>query len=136
MGAAQSSSVTKTNLVNRAVSDVMMDSSSNCSANQGATQEITVKDISATGCKVSFNDISQDMNLTQNFSCMQEASNTADLNNKFATALDNQVTATLKGIPTALISNATTTAIADVKNEIKTNINIKSLADCVATQTA
>lgn len=120
---------TETNIVNEAVTNVIMSSAQNCSANNANTQELYFRDIKVKGCSVDFSNISQDMKVTQNFSCAQDSSQNVELLNKFKSELDAKTEASLKGITT---SSTKAETITNIKNKIETNINMSSVANCVA----
>lgn len=120
---------TETNIVNEAVTNVIMSSAQNCSANNANTQELYFRDIKVKGCSVDFSNISQDMKVTQNFSCAQDSSQNVELLNKFKSELDAKTKAALKGITT---SSTKAETITNIKNKIETNINMSSVANCVA----
>jgi hypothetical protein len=132
MGSAQSKAVSDTKIVNKAVTDVMMESSSNCSASSSASQTMSFNDIRARGCSVDFSNISQDATITTNFTCAQDSNQNTDLLNKFGSKLDQSVEATLKGLSGAVVSKSEAQTITNAKNEIKNNINLSQVANCIA----
>jgi transcriptional regulator with GAF, ATPase, and Fis domain len=132
MGAAQSKSSSDTNIVNSAVSNIMISSASNCSSNTGTAQEMTISDLDITGCNLNISNIAQDANVKANFKCASDTQQNNNLVNQFANQLDQQLSASLSGIPSALISNAETETITNLKNEITNNINMSQIASCMS----
>lgn len=132
MGAAQSKVESTNDIVNRAVTNVLMASSSQCASTTSVVQEISFTDLTFTGCQVSFNNISQDAQLNTNVSCAQDSSNATDLSNTFQNELDQQLKATLSGIPGAILTNSQVQTMNSIKNDIINNININSIANCVS----
>lgn len=132
MGAAQSKSKSMTDIVNESVTNIMVENSSLCSQSSTANQEMSFSDIKAKGCTVNFNDISQDAKITTNFTCMQNAEQNADMANKFSAEIDKKLSAELKGLPSALISNSETESITKVRNKITANISLSNVAKCIS----
>ena len=131
MGAQFSKAQTETNIVNKSVTNVIMKSSQNCSANITSNQELTFSDIKTRGCNVNFNDISQEADISQNFSCAQESSQSADLQSKLKTELDAQTAAVTKGFTVGMNSSESKT-LTNLKNSVVANIDVSSIANCVA----
>lgn len=131
MGNQSSKARTETNIVNESITNVLMSSSQSCSANMSANQELTFSDIKTRGCTVNFKDISQEADLTQNFSCSQNSDQSSELAAKFKTELDVKTEALTKGMTIGSNSSESET-LTNLKNKVVANINISSIATCVA----
>ena len=103
MGASQSKSLTNVNVTSEAITNVISNNVSNCSANTNSSQLLSVSDITATGCQVNFSDISQNINVQQLLTCSQNQSNQTNLATQFATQLDQVVSSKISGLN--LVSN-------------------------------
>ncbi len=132
MGATQSKSTARTDIVNQAVTDVIISSASNCSSNNAASQSLTFSDIRARGCKVNFSNINQEASISTNLSCAQDSNQNSNLASEFASKLDQSLEASLKGIPGAVLSNTETSTVTNMKNKIKNNINMSQIASCIS----
>jgi hypothetical protein len=106
-----------------------MSSSNECAANIATNQQLTFENIKTKGCTVNFRDISQEASISQNFSCSQDSSQEAALSAKFKTELDNLTKAETKGL---LPSSSQAETINNVKNSVTNNINVSSVAKCIA----
>jgi hypothetical protein len=124
-----SKSKTETNIVNEALTSVALSSSQNCSSSNANTQEITFNDIRVRGCSLRFSDISQSMKVQQNFTCLQDSSQSADLLSKFKTELDAKTEAAVTGFG---IGKAEAETITNLTNKIKNDINISTVANCMS----
>ena len=133
IGDCGSKAKTETNIVNNAVTNVLMSSSQNCTASVASSQELVFSDIKTIGCTLNFSDIAQDANITQNFSCAQESAQSADLQAKFKTELESQTEALTKGL---FPSPSEAETLTNLRNEVTNNINISSIASCVASAVA
>lgn len=131
MGNQSSKAVTNTDIVNKAITNIIMESSQNCTSNVSVDQELTFSNIRAKACKVDFSNISQEATVTQNFSCAQESSQSADLQNKLKTTLDAQTEAVTKGMTIGQNTSESLT-LTKLKNEVVNNVNVSSIANCVA----
>jgi len=132
MGAQQSSAKVKTDIVNKIVTDIIMTSTSDCAVGTEATQTLSFSNIKTVGCRVDFSNISQEMNLSQDFNCVQANSKDADLQNALKTGLEAAANASTEGQPllsgSSSRSQVITKSIADVMN----NVNISSISNCIA----
>lgn len=131
MGAAVSKSVSVIDIVNQSLTSVLLESSMNCTAQQSSIQQMTFSDLQFENCDVNFQDINQNANLTLNLSCAQETTNESDLQNKFSNKLDQELESTIKGL-TIGFSSSETSAITNMKNIIKNEINVRNIANCVS----
>ncbi len=132
MGATQSKTTNTTNFVNDIINNVLMQSSSNCKTGTTVTQKLDISHINLKGCTLDINNLNQNVDITTNFQCAQDITQSSDMLNKFNTQLDTQLSSTLSGIPSSLISSAESNKINDLKNKIKSNINLQQLASCVS----
>lgn len=129
---SNNTSTTISDVVNSALSSTLISNSTSCAQNNTSDQVITISNIKATGgCQLKFSNFNQDANLAPNLSCSQKSENSAELKNKFSTALDQEVESKLEGIPTNLISTNTSTAISNIKNEIVNSTNISDISTCI-----
>lgn len=124
-----SKSTTETNIVNEALTSVAMSSSQNCSSSNGNVQEFSLGQIDTDGCDVNISNISQTQKVKQNFSCLQDSSQSAELLNKFKTELDAKTEAAVSAFG---IGQAEANTITNLTNKIKTDIDISSVANCVS----
>lgn len=132
MGNAQSSSQAVSDIVNKSVTNVLMSSSSQCGQNNSASQTLDFSNITASdGCNLDFNNITQTMIQTPNFTCSSNSQNESDLMSQFKSQLDQNSQAALSGLSGALNSNAASSTISKLKNEIENNINISQVSSCV-----
>lgn len=131
MGNQVSKAKTETNIVNESITNVLMSSSQNCTANMSSDQELTFSNIKTKGCTVNFRDISQEADLSQNFSCSQNSDQSSELAAKFKTELDANTEALTKGMTIGSNSSEAET-LTNLKNSVTANINISSIATCVA----
>lgn len=131
MGGSQSKAQGIVDVVNTAITNVLINSSATC-AGPSATnsQTISYNNINAPGCELDFSNINQTGKITTNFTCATDQANAAKLQNDFKTELDNQVSATSDQ---ALgYSSSDSTAITKAKNDIENNINMSQISQCVA----
>ena len=120
------------NTVNSALTSTLISTSASCAQNNTLDQIITISNIKTTGgCQLKFSNFKQDANLVPNLSCAQKSENTAELKNKFSTALDQEVASKLEGIPSNLISTNTSTTISNIKNEIVNSTDISNISTCI-----
>lgn len=132
MGNQQSVANTINQTLNESINNVLMNSSNNCAQNNSATALITFEGIKTKGgCKLTFSDINQTINAAPNLTCAQTSANQSDLATQFQTQLDQKTSAAIAGIPGAINSQAITKAVNQLKNTIKNNINISTMANCV-----
>lgn len=132
MGNQQSTANTINDTVNKAMTNVLMNSSSNCSQNNSSVQELSFSDIkSDPGCRLNFSNISQTSVQTPNFTCSSDSKNNADLLNQFKTQLQQQAQATLSGIPGAINSQSVSNTVNKLQNDITNNINVNQVSNCV-----
>jgi len=135
MGAQISKAKTETESVIKIVSNIIVSSSQNCSGNIDINQEMTFSDIKTKGCTLNFSNISQESTISQNFSCAQNSDNSADLQSKLKESLDAATEAATKGMTIGLNSSDSET-ITRLKKDVVSNVNISSIANCVASAIA
>ncbi len=126
-----SSQSTSTNgIFARAMTNVLMQSSQNCTNSALNIQSILFKDLDISGCSVNFDGISQDTKAVINLNCAQNIEQNINLKNDLSTELDNQ----LKAYTGALTANdSNTQTINNLKTEIVNNIDLNTFSSCVLT---
>lgn len=131
MGNQTANAESITEVVNQAVTNVIMESSSKCGQDTSSVQTINVSGIKATCKKNIFSDISQESMQAVNFSCAIDGKNEAELMSAFANKLDQAAAAKVSGIGGALNSESNSKVVADIKNQIINNINMKNISECI-----
>lgn len=132
MGAQVSKSKTKTGVVNRIITDIMMSNSSNCTANASTEQSLSFSDIKTVGCKLDFSNITQETDISQNLTCLLDTSQTTELQKELETKLKAKAEAQTKGMPIFSYSGTDSTTISKLVNEVVTNIDMSNISTCVA----
>jgi hypothetical protein len=132
MGAQQSSARVKTDVVNKIVTDIIMSSTANCTANTEATQTLSFSNIKTVGCRVDFSNISQEMDVAQDFSCVQENSKDADLQNALKTKLEAAADAATEGQPILSVANSRSVVVSKSIADVVNKVNISSISNCIA----
>ena len=130
MGAAFSQSFSSSNILNECLTDILLDSSTNCTLTQNTNQQLTFKDMTFSGCDVNFQNINQTANLSTNLSCAQETTQAASLQSKFENALDKKLESAIKQLNLGLNASQNT-SIAYLKNVIKNSVSVTSIAQCI-----
>ena len=137
MGNQQANAESMTEVLNEAITNVMMESSSKCGQNTSSIQTINFDDFGVEDCtKNFFGDISQESMQTINFSCANDAKNESELATAFANKLDQAASAKVSGMGGALNSESNSKVVADVKNQIVNNINMKNISECISNTVA
>lgn len=132
MGNQQSTASAVSDVVNKSVTNVLLNTSSSCKQSNTSVQKLDFSNITAgEGCSLNFNNISQTSTQTPNFSCSNSASNEQNLLNQFKTQLDQQAQSTVAGLAGALNSQSSSQIVNNLKNKIENNINISSVSQCV-----
>lgn len=133
MGNQTSTSEIIMDVVNKATTNVMMSNSSKCAQNntQSPSIEISNIDTSGTGCSINVSGISQTAVQTPSFSCLNDSSQTADLQSQLRTALQNEADSAVSGLGGALNSEAVSKATTKLQNIVETNVNISNLSSCI-----
>lgn len=133
MGNQTATSKAMTDVLNKAITNVIMENSNKCGQNNSAIQTINVSGIETKGCKQNIiSDISQESMQTVNFSCATDAANESELLSSFKNELDQESSAAVSGLGGALNSQSNSETIANIKNEIENNINMKNISECIA----
>jgi hypothetical protein len=137
MGNQTATSKAMTDVLNEAITNVMMESSNKCAQNTSSIQTINLKGLKTRGCgKVKISDINQESMQAVNFSCSTDATNESSLLSSFANKLDQASNAAVSGLGGALNSQSNSETIANIKNKIQNNINMKTMSECIANTVA
>lgn len=132
MGNQQSSADIVNDVLNKTVTNVLIENSQNCSQNNTSVQDMSFNDISADeGCSINFSGISQTALVAPNFTCSSKQENNSELMNKLQTALGSEAESKLSGLAGALNSESRTTIKNKIVNEITNNINMSNVSSCV-----
>ena len=131
MGASQSTVKSVTDIVQEATKDIVSENTASCTAASSAQQSMIFRRIRAgKGCNVDFKNIGQKLKLEVNLNCVQKQGNSADLQTKFDAAIDEKIKSESEaglGLSKSEIENN-----KKIKQSIKTNIKISSVASCLA----
>lgn len=136
MGPRQSKATSVIEVINKTLTNVIISNSNSCKSGNSAVQTMKFSDMEFKGCKVDFKDISQDINIKQNFTCVQDSKNQSELATKFKNELENAAKAKIEGIGLSLASQTISEAVSKTINEVVNNINISNVSKCVANQMA
>ncbi|NDG30555.1 hypothetical protein EB118_10860 [bacterium] len=131
MGAQQSTSRSEQNITNKAITETLMTSSTNCGSKSSQVQTMLFKDIKAIGCNVDFSNISQDAKVEVDLTCAQDNQNSAKLMQDFSNNLKSEVESKTKGFAVGYQSSQSDN-ISNITNEIVTKTNMTNIANCVA----
>lgn len=129
MGPAISKSFSATDILNESISNVIMNSASECASNTNISQNMTIDGLTNYGCPL---DLSQEINLNANFSCMQSNDMSSELQTKLANQLDEKLSAALSGLNLGVFSKAEAESIVNIKNNILVNVDMNAISKCVA----
>lgn len=131
MGASQSTVKSVTDIVQEATKDIVSTNSASCTAASSAQQSMTFRRIRAgLGCNVDFKNIGQKLKLEVNLNCVQNQANSADLQTKFDAAIDEKIKSESEaGLG---LSKSQIDARKNIKQKIKSNIKMSSVASCLA----
>lgn len=131
MGAQQSTSNVINDTVNKAVSNVLVTSSSSCGQNNTLESTQVFKNITADeGCRLTFSDISQTAVQSPNFTCSSDTTNDSDLAAQFKSQLQQQADARASNFPIGYAETNSTT-VNKLVNDIENNISISTVSSCV-----
>jgi small-conductance mechanosensitive channel len=122
---------TTNEIINNVLTNIVMELSSSCKAISSNSQKMSGNDINISfqeNTSVSV-DFRQDITSKLSATCIQTQSAQAKLQNEFKAQLDKEVEQMQKGL-SALSTNESNT-INKLKNDIITNVNIKSLTECL-----
>lgn len=127
MGSANSKN--STDILNEALTNVLMQNSMNCTQSIDTTQIIQFKNLKFTGCETtSITDISQTANLSPNLKCAQQATNSADIMNKINDEIKQKAESVIKNIPVASETKAEN--LVKLTNLVQNNIDIVNIVNC------
>lgn len=132
MGNQQSVSENISTTINKSMTDILMESSQSCSQNNNLAQTLTLNNIdsSGTNCRINISDNKQEAVQTPNFTCSQQTQQDNDLMAKLQTKLQQEAESKTSGVPLGS-SKAISANVANVVNEIETNVKISNVAKCV-----
>lgn len=119
-------SVTESNIVNKVVSDMLIDISNQCASQTGVSQTITFSGIHCGG-DVTFQNITNTIDLKSNFTCASAQNIDSALLNDFKNKLDQTAQAQAGGMGKASSAN-----ISNLTTEISNNLDIKQLSTCLS----
>jgi len=124
-----SSATNTTDIVSKAITNVLIKTSQSCSSSSGNIQSITLGPIKAIDdCKVNVGNVSNNLRVVNNLGCIQQVKTDTQLRNDIATQIRQQAESAVEGITT---SESTADNITRISNEIATNINIDTMQKCV-----
>lgn len=133
MGNQRSNAESMTEVLNEAITNVMMESSSKCGQDTSLIQQINVSGVTVENCTDNYiGDISQESMQTVNFSCANDAKNESELLSKLKAEIDQASEAAVSGIGGAINSESNSATIANVKNLVENNINMKNMSECIS----
>lgn len=115
-------------LVNTVTTNVIQENAQNCGASTGVDQMIKISDLNAGG-DINISNITQDSNVKFNFSCMQEASNQANLETQLANSVRSELDQLTSGYQ---FQPSEQEQINTTKNNITTNLTSRNLAECTS----
>jgi len=134
MGNQSSKSETRSDMVNKTVTKVLLNSSNNCQQNSSNVQTINFDNIIADkGCSLNFSGISQKSQSAPNLSCAADNKNSATLQDEIKNDLDQKAKAETSGLAGAFISSSESKNISNLINDISKDINVSNLSNCVNT---
>jgi hypothetical protein len=116
-----------TNILGRAITNILIQSSQNCSASTANIQNITLKNIKTVNCDFVVRGIEQEIDSKINLTCAQDISQNTALKNQLGQEINNQIEAITKGITS---NSSSSEAINNVKNEILTSIDMNTFSRC------
>lgn len=130
MGAQESKTVAVNNITQEAITDVMMESSQECSQSSNNNQTMKFSDFNCGG-NFNMSGINQKSEIKQNFTCAQDTNQSTDLQAKLQQELKNKLEAATSGIGIGYNSSQSE-AYNNISNKIVNNINIKNTAKCMS----
>jgi hypothetical protein len=132
MGNNQSISNTVSQVVNKSVSDVLIQNSSSCAQNNSSVQTLDISNINVgPACQLDITNINQKSVQTPNFSCSASQNSESALSAQLASVLQQNAKAELSGIPGAINNQAISNAVSKTVNDVTNNINMSNTASCV-----
>lgn len=115
-------------LVNNVTTNVLQENAQNCGASTGVDQMIKISDLNAGG-DINISNITQASDVKFNFSCMQEASNQANIETQLANAVRSELDQMTSGYQ---FQPSDQEQINTTKNNIATNLTSRNLAECTS----
>lgn len=130
MGNAEAAASVITEVINKSITNVLIENSSSCTQNNSIIQDINISRIkSAQGCNLEISGISQQAIQAPNLTCISSSANTTDLMNKIEAKLKQEAKASAEsGIGK---SDSKTNSTSKLINEVKNNMNISNVVSCV-----
>ena len=131
MGASQSTVKSVTDIVQEVARDIVSSNTASCTAAASAQQSMRFDGISGgAGCNINMSNMGQKMKLEVNLNCVQNQGNSADLDSKFNAAIDKKIKSESEaGMG---FGNSGIDSTEKIKQSIKTNIKMSSVASCLA----
>ena len=131
MGGSQSKVKSVTDVVQEATKDIVMNNTATCTAASSLNQTMQIKGIKAgLGCDINISNLGQKAKLEVNLNCVQKQGNSAELQTKFDAAIDEKIKSESEaGLG---LSNSEIDQMKKIKQKIKTNIKMSSVASCLA----
>lgn len=133
MGNQQSSAVAISDTVNKSVTNVLMQNSSQCGQNNSGLQSVSFSNIKTApgfACSLNINS-SQKFSQIPSFSCLSNSTQTANLQSQLSAALSAAVKSETSGLGGALNSTSNSSTTSKIINDISTNVNISNTATCL-----
>ena len=130
MGAQQSNTLAVNDIVQEAITNVLMESSQNCSATSNNNQTMQFSDFNCGG-DFNMSGINQSIQIKQNFSCAQDNNQSTDLQTKLKQELNNKLESATSGVGIGF-NSSNSEAYNNIKNKILNNIDIKTMAKCMS----
>jgi hypothetical protein len=131
MGNQQSTAEAISSTVNKSVTNVLQQNSSQCGQNNSGLQSVNFSNIkTGPGCSLGIVS-SQKFSQIPSFSCLSNASQSSNLQAQLSSALKAAVQAETSGIAGALNSTSNSKTLSNMVNDISTNVNISNTATCL-----
>lgn len=133
MGNQESSSWNQVETVNKMVTDIVLEASQNCKSSNTSVQEMVISKLTgAEGCEINISDITQSSNLKTNFDCINDQELAASLGQDLTKKLTSAAVAETSGLSGAMNSEAHSANIQKSVVDIKNNLNVKLLSECLS----
>jgi len=131
MGNQQSTAEAISNIVNKSVTNVLQQNSSQCGQNNSGLQSVNFSNITTgPGCSLGITS-SQKFDQIPSFTCLSESSQSAKLLTDLKSDLDQAVKSNTSGLAGALNSASNSTIVNEMINDISNNVNISNIATCL-----
>lgn len=130
MGASQSQIKSATEITKKVSSDIMKSSSAKCAANTAVSQNLSIRNVVlGKNCIMDISNINQKADVAINLDCKQVQDSMTDIKTEFNTAIDNKFKADAEaGVG---LANASIEIRNKIKDTIKTEFDLKQLAECI-----